>query len=215
MIWTHVSELAIDRLLAGEVAGVDAAAMRDHATGCRRCGALLDDALATQRAFAVEPPLGLPIPLIRRRSRAPLVGAAVAALAAAAMLVAWPRTHDDAVRTKGTAMVGFFVAHGDDVRRGNPRETVTPGDRIELVTTTNAPAWFAVVGVDAAGHRSVYITPRTIDAGRELVVPLSIELDDTLGDERVTALFCAAAFDPLAPPDGCTTDHFTLVKVPR
>ena len=38
MIWIHLSELSVDRLLAGELSSGDADAMRDHAGGCARCG---------------------------------------------------------------------------------------------------------------------------------------------------------------------------------
>lgn len=217
MIWTHVSELAIDRLLAGEVATADAAAMRDHAARCTRCRALLADAEATQRAFvAAPPPLGLPVPIRRQRWIAP-----VSALAAAAVIVvAWPRDDAPAVRTKGTAIVGFFVAHGNEVRRGQLREPVVPGDRIQLFTTTTEPLWFAAIGDDAAGVRSVYVAPRRLAPGHEQVLPLAITLDATLGDEIVSGVFCAKPFEPLAidlrsPPPGCIVDRFTLAKVPR
>jgi hypothetical protein len=223
MIWTHVSELAIDRMLAGEVPPADAAAMRDHAIGCPRCGALLGDALAVQQAFAsARPALRLPVPLAARRpSRRVVLSACTALAAAAAVVLAWPgRQPGGEVRAKGTAIVGFFVAHGNDVRRGETRETVAPGDRIEIFTTTVEPAWFAAVGDDDTGTRSVYVAPRPIEPGRERVLPFSIELDGTLGPETVTGVFCAATFDPRAidpemPPAGCTVDRFTLVKVPR
>lgn len=215
MIWTHVSELTIDRLLAGELASADAAAVRHHADGCPMCAAQLGDALAEQRAFAaVRPPLRLP------RRRAPVVITTAAALAATlAIVVSSPRSND-AVRTKGTAVAGFFVAHGDRVRRGATRETVVPGDRIELFTTTVAPAWFAAISRDAAATRSVYVAPRAIAAGVERVLPVAIELDGVLGVETVTGVFCPTTFDALAidldaPPRGCTLDHFTLVKVAR
>lgn len=221
MIWTHVSELAIDRMLAGEVAAADAAAMRDHAASCRRCGALLDDAVAVQREFAKSAP---PLPIALPRRRVQVIAAVTALAAAVAVVLAWPR-HEAAapgegfrgisVRTKGAAIVGFFVAHDGAVRRGGGREHVMPGDRIELVTTTHEAVWFAAIGDDASGLRSVYVEPRRIEAGVERVVPLSIELDDTLGDEVVTAIFCPDEFDVRAVPADCTRDRFTLVKVHR
>lgn len=224
MIWTHVSELAIDRLLAGEIARAEAAAIRDHAAGCARCGALLDDALAVQRAFAAErPPLRLPLPLGRatgRRAVRTTLAAGAALAAAVALVLAWPRRDAGGqVRLKGAAIVGFFVAHDGQVRRGAARETVAPGDRIELYTTTAEPAWFAAISDDATGARSVYVEPRRIEPGRERVLPLAIELDGTLGAETVTGVFCRAPFDPraidpAAPPAGCTVDRFSLDKVP-
>ncbi len=196
----HVSELAIDRLLAGELTLPDAAALRGHAAACRSCAAALDDALATRRAAL--PPLPLP-----RRHVLP----ALAALAAAAMLiaVAWP--HEPQVRTKGTSIVGFFVAHGDRVRRGAPSETVMPGDRIELFTTTTEPLWFAATSSDG----SVYVAPMRVEPGHEQVLPIAIELDGALGTEVVIGVFCPERFDVHQLPSGCTSDRFTLVKVPR
>ena len=213
MIWTHVSELAIDRMLAGEVAPVEEVAMRDHASGCARCAARLADAHAVQRHFARTRP-ALPIP---RTRRAPIYAAVTALAAGLAIVVAWPRAHAPEVRTKGTAIVGFFVAHGDQVRHGSTREVVSPGDRVELYTTTTEPAWFAAVSADVTG-KSVYVETRRIEAGRERVLPMSIELDATLGDETVAGVFCPAAFDAQAidlasPPVGCTIDRFTLHKV--
>ena len=217
MIWTHVSDLAIDRCLAGELTPADAAALRDHASACTRCGALLDDALATQRAFALErPPLGLVVPLHRRRRAA--IAAGVLAVAAAACALVLVRPHETAaVRTKGTAILGVFVAHGERVRRGGPTEVIAPGDRIELATTTTEPVWFGAIGDDAAGARSVYVPPQLIATGREQVLPLSIVLDGATGRDTITGVFCAAPFDPVgldprAPPAGCTVDRVTLIE---
>lgn len=215
----HLSELALDRLLAGELAPRDAAAMRDHAAACPRCGGALDDALATQDAFADPPRLLLP----RRGASRRAIGGAAAALAAAAavlaLVLAWPGRGGEPQapqqqldgRVKGASIVGFFVSHDGQVRRGAVREPVMPGDRIELFTTTREPVWFAAVSSDG----SVYAPPSRIDAGREQVLPGAIELDGALHDEVVTGVFCAEPFDVHAPPASCTTDRFTLVKVPR
>jgi hypothetical protein len=195
MIWFHVSELAIDQLLAGELHRADEAAIRDHAESCARCGALLADALSVQRAFAAEQPrLRLP-----RRSLVPM--AAAFALAAGVALVV-TRPHD-AVRTKGTAILGGFIAHGDQVRRAGAHESIAVGDRVELATTTSEPVWFAAVGADG----TLYIAPTRVPAAREHVLPVSVVLD---GSDTITGIFCAEAFDPKAPPPDCTVDHLTL-----
>jgi hypothetical protein len=132
--------------------------------------------------------------------------AAACALAAGLALALWPHP-DAAVRTKGTAILGGFVAHGDGVRRAGPHERVAPGDRVELYTTTDAPSWFAAVGADG----TVYVAPVQVPAGRERVLPMSIALD---GSETVTGIFCPDSigpFDPAAPPATCTTDSLELV----
>jgi hypothetical protein len=190
MIWIHVSELSIDRLLAGELPAADVAAMRDHAASCTRCGDLLADALAVRREALPR----LPLP----RRRAPWVAAAAALAAAGVLVLAWP--HNAAgTRTKGTAVLGFYVSHEGQVRLGHTQESIARGDAIELYTTTTAPAWVSVVGAD----HTVYVPPTVVPASREHLLPLSIVLD---GTDTLTAAFCA---DPTA--DDCTFDHITVV----
>ena len=225
---SHVSELAIDRMIAGELSGPDARVIRDHAASCAPCSELYDDALRARQSFAfARPRLSVP----RSRGRATTAAIGVVLAAAVALAVVIPRTArttaaEDTVRAKGTAFAGFFVAHGDRVRRGGLSETVSSGDRIELFTTTPAAAatseagWFAAVSEDAAGVRTTYIEARPIVPGREQLLPMSIELDATAGREQVTAIFCphafaAVAIDLRAPPADCTLDHFALVKAPR
>lgn len=195
MIWIHVSELSIDRLLAGELPPGDVAAMRDHASACDRCGTLLADALAAQRT----PLPRLPLP----RSRTPIL-AAVAALAAGVLAVAsWPHAAP-AVRTKGAPVLGFYVSHEGRVRLGHAQETIEHGDAIELYTTSPVPKWVAVVGAD----HTVYLPPTVVPASQEHLLPMSIVLD---GSDTLTAMFCDARFDLATLPADCTIDHVTVV----
>jgi hypothetical protein len=225
MIWIHVSELAIDRMLAGELPPADADAMRDHAASCTRCGELLADALDVQRAFAVDRP-SLDVPRPQRRHTIAIVSATTALAAGLLVGLSWPHAPESAVnapalvRTKGKPAIGFYVKHGVDVRRGADRERVMPNDDIEFVTTTSVPVWFAALSDDAAGTRSVYASSQPVQPGPDRLVPAAITLDDTLGTEVVHGIFCPQYFDPhaidpYAPPDTCTVDHFTLVKVAR
>jgi len=198
MIWIHVSELSIDRLLAGELPPGDVAAMRDHAGACDRCGQLLADALSAKRE--VLPPLPLP------RGRAPYVGVlvAVAALAAGALVVAsWPHAQP-MVRTKGAPVLGFYVSHEGRVRLGHAQESIDHGDAIELFTTSDVPKWIAVVGED----HTVYLPPTVVPASQEHLLPMSIVLD---GSDTLTAMFCDARFTLAAPPGDCTLARVTVV----
>jgi hypothetical protein len=147
----------------------------------------------------------------------------LAIAAACVLLVAWPRgpgeqarTIQVAERSKGRAIAGFFVAHDGDMRRGGVRETVTPGDRLQVFTTSSTPSWFAIVSTDERGVRSVYVEPRVIEPGTERLLPLSLELDEALGTETLTAIFCAERFDAkTVDVERCTTDRFVLDKVAR
>jgi len=210
---THFSELTIDKYLAGDLGREAITSLRAHAAECARCGDALEDAIAVKAAFV---PPALPL---WRRARV-LYAAPVALAAALALVVAWPRAHADATRAKGTAIVGCYVAHGDAVRRGALHETVMPGDRIELVTSTTEPVWFAAISSDGAGVRSVYVPATFVAPAHDRIAPAAVELDATLGHEVVTGVFCALPFDAFTvdtahPPAGCTTDHFELTKVAR
>lgn len=228
MIFIHVSELAIDRLLAGEVAPADASAMRDHAANCDRCGVLLADALAAQTAFAADrPPLRLPAaaPMVKRRTAVAAMATTAALAAGVVGVLAWPHTAQEQqpehlVRTKGAAIVGYYVSSHGVIRRGAAHEQVAAGDHVQLFTSTTEDAWFAAISIDGHGTRSVYVPAQRVAAATDHTFGMSIELDDTLGDETVTGVFCAAPFvaeaiDPAHPPAGCTTDHFVLTKAVR
>lgn len=206
-----ISELAIDRLLAGELPLLEATAAREHAARCNRCGGMLDDAVGVQTAFHADPP-PLRLPLPRRRRFAPYYAAGAAAAAAVLVLLVARRGGEQqgGERTKGHAHLGFFVSHDGSVRRGAPGERVVPGDRIELATSSREPGWLTVTSVDGAGVHSVYVPTRAFAAGSDQVLPFAIELDDALGLETVTATFC-----PMPGAHDCTTDTFTLRKEPR
>jgi len=195
-----VSELTIDRLLAGELA--DPAAVRAHAAGCATCGGLLRDAEAIAARFATAaPPLGFPDP---GRAR-PVVLAAAAALAAVLALVVWApwRGGESGVQTKGRPALGVFVSHAGVLRRAVSGEVVAPGDRLQLVTTSERAGSITVSATDGAGTRTVYAERQAVAAGRDRPLGFSIILDEIRGPTAITAVFCAA-------PDDCTTDGFTL-----
>jgi hypothetical protein len=202
---TCVSELRIDRLVAGELTGAEAAQARGHAASCPPCGALLADAEAVAREFAAaRPPL-------RRPGRAPAIAAAAAIAAIAAVVVFGPwRDAPVGVRAKGRATLGVFVAHGAAVRRGQPGEVVAPGDRLQLVTTSERAGWLAVTGIDAAGVREVFAAPHLIAAGRDRALGFSIVLDGTRGPQTITAVFCPAPFALGVVPAGCSTDELVV-----
>lgn len=217
----HLSELRVDKLLAGELADDAAVALRAHAAECARCGEALADAVAIRDEFATASAFRPAVAPRRSRWRAAAVIAPLSLAAAVALLLAWPaKPVEDRIRTKGSAALGWFVAHGGEVRRGLAHETVVPGDRLEFTTSTTAAGWFAAIGEDGHGARSVYAPLEAIEPGRERLAGGAVELDDALGHETVTGVFCAQLFDPssidLADlPAGCTADRLTLDKVPR
>jgi hypothetical protein len=71
---------------------------------------------------------------------------------------------------------------------------VSPGDAIRFSVSSSRPAYLIVLGLDSRPSVSVYV-PSSSDtrptvSGTDVLVDGSIVLDDTLGPERVVALFC-------------------------
>jgi hypothetical protein len=210
-----LSRLHCDQMLNGELEDRDD--LKRHQASCQRCTALLAAHRRERAAFAVP------------RARAPRrwpIGLAAVAAACGLWLVASRDRHDDAeTLSKGKPSLSFYVKHGEVVREGGPGEAVYPNDAINFTVSTDGPAFLAIVSVDGAGKVSAYYpggpAAAAIPAGRDQVLPQSVLLDDTLGLERVVAVFCdrpilvaelGAAVARDAIPNGCVADALTLDK---
>jgi anti-sigma factor RsiW len=196
------SDLAIDRLLRGELDGDRVAALRAHAATCDKCRTRIAEIEAARAAFVAAPP-PLRRPAARRRWAARAFAGAGATLAAAAALVLLVPGNDGTRRKGGGQSVAFYVQHGDDVRRGQSGEQVAPGDFLQLVYSAPAPLYGAILSVDGAQRVSRYFpdgpSAGALPAGTSVRFPRSTRLDDVLGHETVYALLCrdAIALDPL------------------
>jgi hypothetical protein len=239
-----LSDFALDRLWSGELTLAGQAAAEAHLDFCARCRARSLSGVAgplpprRDVPFAASgPPQRSARPAPRdqgpRWSRAPARRLAAGGLAAAvvAALVAGlaPRGHHgDGERIKGTARVGFYVKHGETIRRGAAGEIVAPGDALRFTVTTPTPIWLAVLSRDGAGHASVYYPTgggmAEIGPARDLALPASTVLDEVTGPEQIFALFCAAPADlgglrraldrngAVAAPPGCLVDRLSIEK---
>jgi hypothetical protein len=253
-----LSDLRIDMLLAGDLGAAEAAGARAHAAACAVCCARVAE---IEGARAASEAAGAPdLEALRRAAAAPAstasaarrssppspwrrvwppLGAALAVGAAALVLVVRapePAPPATGTRIKGGARIGFFVKHGEAVRRGGPGEVVNPGDLVRFTATSAQPAHLTIIGVDAAGAVSVYFPLNggadDVAAGDEIELPRATALDDTLGPETVHATFCARPLDaaaieaaraalraspqatpPVPPGAGCTTDKLVWTKV--
>ena len=223
-----LSDFTLDRWLAGELSGPEAAVVEGHAAGCARCGRRADEIRGERDAFGRDAP-----PLVRRRAaRAParwLWGSGALAAAAAGILL-FAHAHDDGTRTKGArSAIGFYVNHAGSVRLGLAGERVEPADALRFVVTAREPRYVAVLSVDGARHVSVYYPGGTVASlavsGAAVPLPASTVLDETLGDETIYGVFCPQPFDlePLrkaleaslerAPSlEGCEVDSLHLRK---
>ncbi len=195
------SDLALDRLVAGEPVAAELAA---HVAGCARCG---------ERRAGFEHERQLAAALLRerpgRRAVTPLhrrrwLWAAAPLMAAAALVLLWlPRLRQpppEREKGGGAALaLDVVVRHADGrVEALAPGGRVRAGDMVRFLVSTARPGHLVVLGLDTAGKVSVYVADgdaaRAIDRGQRQAMPGSIILDATPGAERLVALECAARF---------------------
>lgn len=102
-------------------------------------------------------------------------------------------------RLKTAVDLAFYTRSGDTVQLGTPGGSYHPGDQIQLRYSTPNHRHLVVVSIDSAGA----ITPFYADGARSLridpgvakVLDGAIELDGTLGPERIIGCFSAAPLD--------------------
>ncbi|WP_437673192.1 DUF4384 domain-containing protein [Sorangium sp. So ce131] len=241
-----LSDLKLDELLAGQLDAAAEQEARAHLAGCARCPARLSELEAARASFAASaPPLRLDhgaraaraaatTARSPRRWLAPAAASALAAAAAAALLFrAAPeerRLESHGERIKGASRLGFYVKRGEHVLPGGSGERLLPGDALQFTYSSAEARYLVILSVDGASHASVYYPDGPVAApiqpGRDVLLPQSTVLDDTLGAERIHGLFCAeaVAVEPLraalaahpdAPPvpPGCDVDTLTAEKV--
>jgi hypothetical protein len=240
------SHFRLDRLAMGELAGPEREAVLLHVEACAACQARRAERreaearhtvdLTLLRRLQVPPEAAAPSPPGRSGLR--LVMAAGAALAAAAVLLVLPGANE-ALRTpetrlKGAAHSALFVAEDGRVRAASEAAVVYPGSTLQVTVSSPERAFAAVVSVDGAGQRSVYVpyapegAPAAmveLPAGRDVPLPQSTVLDDVLGPETVAVFICREALaDPRAllerategeAPAGCVVDRYALDKRAR
>jgi len=218
-----LSSLHLDRFLMGELDEPEAERVRAHAAACPRCGPALE-AIRAARDECL-PPLRL-VPPAGDSRRWWAAAAAGAGLAAAASLLIVLRPPGERSKGSGFALA-MYVEHGGEVRRAGPGETVAGGDAVRFAVTAPQPAYVAVLSVDPLGKGSVYFPSgaraERVQAGIDVALPLGTRLDDSVGEERIVGLLCAAPveLEPLRQrlergdatfPDGCQVTRWSFVK---
>lgn len=153
--------------------------------------------------------------------RPPVLGALAAAAAAAVLWVKWPRPApllvedelgdrgdaggpvgpDDAyVGVKGDEAVRAYLRRAGEISPLVDGDDVQPGDAIRFLVDARRGHHVLVVSVDGAQQVSVYFPfggdgSQELAQGAEQELPGAVELDATLGDERIWILMSRA---PLA-----------------
>ncbi|HEX4338175.1 MAG TPA: DUF4384 domain-containing protein [Polyangiaceae bacterium] len=232
-----VSDLAFDEWHADELDAHAASELEGHIETCARCSDRKRELEEGARAFLESFPTLSPRTEEPSRRRGAhrfdaRVMAVVASLTAAAAVVLFAVRHEDGgvTRSKGGPHIGFYVKRGERVFEGGPGEKVREGDRLRFVVTTTEARHLVVLSLDAKHVASIYYpamsasTSESVGPARNYALGSGVELDDTLGEETVYALFCDQPVvvetararlqkeRTLGESPGCVVDSFTIVK---
>jgi len=247
----HLSELTLDRLRFDPPEVAFRAAVEAHLAACESCRGALAALVEVDATCALVPPTARAstgasaevVPLTARRRRAPrfsgaLAGVAALALAAIALFVLrpWaPPPDDDVITVRGGPF--DFEVHVHDGERSRPAsdgDVVYPGERMGFRVHLRQDGYLAIIGRDDRGMTySCYPRPEAgavaslahavahTPTDGPVTLPVAMRFDDTLGDEHITAVFCAFPFelgpsvismaDELARA-GCSVTTLTLHK---
>ena len=208
---THLSDLALDRLMTGELAGTDhEGVVTAHLSSCLACAARRDALARSTAAFKVkqaarERTHGRLTDRLARaerpRRRAALWGSATALTAlAAGLALVLTRSPAADLHGKGSLQLEAFVKRRSGaVEVLLPGGTVAPAESLRFRVSVPAAGFLGILSIDGAGAVNRYF-PGTaalapIVAGPGQLLDGSIELDGVTGPELLVALLCAEARD--------------------
>lgn len=161
--------------------------------------------------------------------------AAVAAAAGIALAVGQPwrsssEAFSGATRAKGgIASLSWVVRRGERVFSAHPRERLRAGDAVRFSVSTREGVYVAIVGFDADAQPRVFFPDgerlARVEAGRDRVLAMAIELDASPHDEQGWAVYCRSAelvasvreaiarsADAPRLPELCSAERWTLPK---
>ena len=200
----HLSSLALQQIVAREMAG----ARRDHAlahlAACEHCRSRRTELEGDVERFpreidvpgAVDALVRAVAPAPRRWYRRPSFAAATVGVAACAVLIvrlADPGSMGRPPEARPKGGLGFEVIRRDlrgRVETVASEDRLCPGEAIRFRVMSREPGFVAIVGVDAAQSVTPYGSLPALAGGVPRVLDGSIILDDTLGPERIIAVVC-------------------------
>jgi hypothetical protein len=200
---SHLSELAMERVLAGEV---ESPPVLEHLAACAACRERREQRTSADARFRAAPQFSERVEAIVAAARRDARGrtwrrAAGVAMACAAVVVATIviRKPDGSETTRRKGGASMAIVLRDDHGRLAPLATgdlARPGDAIRFQVTSPGRAHVVVLAFDRQ-QVSVY-APQPgagdsvpLEPGHTTTLDGSIVLDDTLGPERVIAVLCA------------------------
>lgn len=211
-----------DAWFAGELPDELAPSMEKHVVTCNRCRGRRAALAVDRSAFLALRPtyIASPSQVARKHRRTFVIGSIAGGIALVALVVL---AREPEVQTLPPAAaeseLGFAIERADATQPGMRGQEVHPGDRIRFEYSLQAPAYFAIYGLDARGSVRTYypLSELSAPAGAGARVPLAttLEVARVFGTEQLYALFCSTEFavaEPqrtlelqrsLAPSPGC------------
>ena len=190
MTTSHVSAFALDALALGALDRDREAEIHAHLAGCVDCRGARDRAAALREHFTIRV---LPRGLQARRYHRWL-WLAVPALAAALLVVLWPRLKPEPsdLGIKGTASWQVFANRSGHTFAVHDGTELAAGDRIRFIVVPGGARYLLVASVDGRGAVTIYYPyegsqSAPIDGDR-FELTGSIVLDAAPGPERIYAL---------------------------
>lgn len=224
----HLSELAMDRLVALDATPEASAQAEAHLRECEPCRVRLRAIEAAHLAIAqgALPSFLEAKKVVPKRDLPRWLLPLVAGVSAVAVVVSGPGkdTSKESIRTKGN--IGFVEVYVQRAGVGDavPLEgAVAPGDVLQWVATLREPRFVAIVGTDGAGTTALYYPPgdamAQVAAGERLALESSLTMDAVPGVERLRVVMCrepkALADVKAGLPTGCDEQRIDVPKSPR
>ena len=223
----HLSELAMDRLVALSATPEASADAETHLRECEQCRVRLRTIEAAHGALANRAlPSFVTAPKAAPKRELPrwLLPLVAGASAVAVVVAGSPKVTDtstESIRTKGNiGFVEVFVQRGG-VGDAVPLEgSVAPGDVLQWVASLREPRFVAIVGTDGTGTTAIYYPPgdvmAQVAAGEKLALESSLTMDAVPGVERLRVVMCREA-KPLSEvkvglPEGCVEQRIDVPK---
>jgi hypothetical protein len=223
-----VSDLKLDQWQAGELSAEAEATLGAHVAGCARCSQRRQQLSAEAERFLQQFPVAPRGSRDSRRGQRLALAATLLAAAAACLLWLEAPGSESGTRSKGPPHLTFFVKRAGEVTVGVAGQRVFAGDQLRFAVTSEKPQQLAILGRDSTGAAFVYHSTSgrsvAVDAGRDVALGTSIELDAAPGTEQIWGVFCdqpfevaplratLAALGTVQSPSGCTIDRLTLEK---
>jgi hypothetical protein len=229
----HDNKLLLERFIAGEIDENGARQVTEHCSTCAECSDYLTSLKTARRQFQAEYPFSRFMRAATPAARQPWYEALLDGLRRPALVPAYgfiavflimspilyvkyfqaPSQRE--IAFKGDDGLSFLLKRNGRVSDCTTRDTLYPGDQIQVLYTCSKHGNLSLLSVDAHGAISWYHPDRNspvcsvpVKPGKN-GYPSGIQLDDSPGQELVIALFSSA---PLSKESVQTWISRTLKK---